>query len=128
MPQPIANYMGFNLFATKAITKQVQRRTHRKKRTNKKWAKRYGYKTVLDDEKIIRVGNCLYATPNTAEKIKLLSEEMKQYKSPGKTMVCQKFEFKSCDTCAFYNEDRDNQPCCYCAENSCWVKGEEDDT
>ena len=35
---------------------------------------------------------------------------------------------KSCDTCAFYNEDRDNQPCCYCAENSCWVKGEEDET
>jgi hypothetical protein len=35
---------------------------------------------------------------------------------------------KSCDTCAFYNEDRDNQPCCYCAEHSCWVKGEEDDT
>ena len=33
---------------------------------------------------------------------------------------------KSCDNCAFYNEDRDNQPCCYCAENSCWVKGEEE--
>ena len=34
---------------------------------------------------------------------------------------------KSCDTCAYYNEDRYNQPCCYCAEHSCWVKGEEDD-
>lgn len=65
MPQPIEYFMGFKLFETTAITKQVQRRTHRKRRINKKWLKRYGYKTVLDDEKIIRCGDCLYATPNT---------------------------------------------------------------
>ena len=31
---------------------QVQKRRHKKKRINKKWAKRYGYITVLDDVKI----------------------------------------------------------------------------
>ena len=33
--------------------KRVQIRKHRKKRINKKWAKRYGYKTVLTDVKIV---------------------------------------------------------------------------
>ena len=99
MPQPIAHYMGFKLFETTAITKQIQRRTHRKKRINKKWLKRFGYKTVLDDEKIIRVGNYLYATPNMCKKLKSLSEEMKQYKSPGKTITVPKFEFEGIDCC-----------------------------
>lgn len=62
-------FMGFRLIETTAITKQVQCRTHRKRRINKKWAKRYGYKTVLDDSRIIRCGNCIYATPNTVKKI-----------------------------------------------------------
>ena len=31
---------------------QVQKRKHKKKRINKKWAKRYGYITVFDDIKI----------------------------------------------------------------------------
>lgn len=30
------------------IPKTVQARTHKKKRINKKWAKRYGYKTVYE--------------------------------------------------------------------------------
>ena len=68
MNQPIY-FMGFRLVETTAITKEVQRRTHRKKRINKKWAKRYGYKTVLDDSRVIRCGDCLYATPNTIQKI-----------------------------------------------------------
>ena len=36
-------------------------------------------------------------------------------------------EEKDCDTCAFYNEDRDNQPCCYCVDHNCWERGEEDE-
>ena len=32
--------------------RQVQKRKHKKKRINKKWAKRYGYITVFDDIKI----------------------------------------------------------------------------
>ena len=61
--------MGFRLIETTAITKQVQCRTHRKCRINKKWAKRYGYRTIIDDGRIIMCGDCIYATPNTIKKI-----------------------------------------------------------
>lgn len=69
MTQPIVYYNGFRLIETTAITKQVQCRTHRKRRINKKWRKRYGYKTVLDDGRIIQFGDCILATPNTVKKI-----------------------------------------------------------
>lgn len=68
MEQPRYFY-GFRLFETDAITKQIQRRCNRKKRINKKWIKRYGYKTVPDDGKIIRIGDCIYATPKAVEKL-----------------------------------------------------------
>ena len=78
MKQPSASFMGYRLIETTVITKQIQRRTHRKRRINKKWLKRYGYKTVLDDEKIVIMGNCIYATPKTVEKItKEIIEETK---------------------------------------------------
>ena len=63
-------YKGFTIVKTNAITKEIQRRTHRKRRINKKWAKRYGYKTVPDDEIIIRQGSMIFATPNGVERIK----------------------------------------------------------
>lgn len=69
MIEPSAYLNGFPLIETTAITKQVQRRTHRKCRINKKWAKRYGYKTVLDDGRIICAGDCIYATPKTVKEI-----------------------------------------------------------
>ena len=61
--------MGYRLIETTAITKEVQRRTHPKRRINKKWLKRYGYKTVLDDGRIIQFGDCIIATPNTIKKL-----------------------------------------------------------
>lgn len=69
MAQSIAYYNGFRLIETTAITKQVQRRTHRKRRINKKWLKRYGYKTVLDDGRIIQFDDCILATPNTVKRL-----------------------------------------------------------
>lgn len=69
MIQPTAYYGGFRLIETTAITKQVQRRTHHKRRINKKWLKIYGYKTVLDDGRIIQFGDCILATPKTVKKI-----------------------------------------------------------
>lgn len=75
MESSIAYYNGFRLVETTAITKQVQRRTHRKCRINKKWLKRYGYKTVLDDERIIQFGDCILATPNTIKKIIAATKE-----------------------------------------------------
>ena len=62
-------FMGFRLIETTALTKRVQKRRHRKRRINKKWLKRYGYKTVLDDGRIIRFGDIIYATPKTIKKI-----------------------------------------------------------
>lgn len=62
-------FMGFRLIETTAITKEVQRRTHRKKRINKKWLKKYGRKTVLDDGNIILFGDSILATPNTIQKL-----------------------------------------------------------
>ena len=62
-------YMGFRLIETTAIKKQVQCRTHRKRRINKKWRKRYGYKTVLDDGNVLCCGDCIFATPKTVKKL-----------------------------------------------------------
>ena len=62
-------YNGHYLVESNAVTKEVQRRTHRKRRINKKWLKRYGHKTVLDNGNIIRCGDCLFATSKTVEKI-----------------------------------------------------------
>jgi hypothetical protein len=64
-----AYYNGFRLIETTAITKEVQCRTHHKRRINKKWAKRYGHKTVPDDERMIMFGDCILATPNAIKKI-----------------------------------------------------------
>lgn len=71
---PIEYFNGYRLIETTAITKQVQKRTHKKQRINKKWLKRYGYKTVLDDEKLLFFENSILATPKT---IKRIIEQMK---------------------------------------------------
>jgi hypothetical protein len=65
----MAYLTGLRLIETTAITKQVQRRTHRKSRINKKWLKKYGYKTVLDDERMIQFGDCILATPNAIKRL-----------------------------------------------------------
>lgn len=44
---------GIRIVETVHITKEVQRRTHRKKRINKKWRKRYGMMHVEDPYKSI---------------------------------------------------------------------------
>lgn len=69
MNTPTEYFNGYRIIETTAITKQIQRRTHKKRRINKKWLKRYGYKTVLDNGKVIIAENCIFATPKTAKKI-----------------------------------------------------------
>ena len=51
--------LGYKILITEYITKDVQRRTHKKKRINKKWLKRYGMKIVPDNTKILLVNNTL---------------------------------------------------------------------
>ena len=64
------NYFnGLKIVETTAITKKVQRRTNKKRRINKKWLKRYGYKTVPDDANVIIYGDSIFATPRMAKRI-----------------------------------------------------------
>lgn len=52
-------------------TKKYQNRCHHKYRTNKKWAKRYGYTyTEIQDEPIIFINGTIYCTKEGLEQIK----------------------------------------------------------
>ena len=66
---------GIRIVETVYITKEVQRRTHRKKRINKKWRKRYGMMHVEDPYKSILYkdpegDNVLYVHPKMADKLR----------------------------------------------------------
>lgn len=50
---PMTNIQTFTLQYQRPVTEQV--RKHKKKRINKKWAKRYGYRTVLKTYQIDNV-------------------------------------------------------------------------
>ena len=67
--------LGYKILITEYITKDVQRRTHKKKRINKKWLKRYGMKIVPDNTKILLVNNTLMKTEKCYEKLKKLTDK-----------------------------------------------------
>ena len=62
--------LGMEIFITECLTKDIQRRTHKKCRINKKWLKRYGYKSVPDNDKMIVFNNKLFMTKGAYEKVK----------------------------------------------------------
>lgn len=62
--------MCFHIRETNYLTKKVQKKTHRKKRINKKWLKRYGMHDVPDDGHVLVMGDVLFMTPRTAQWIK----------------------------------------------------------
>lgn len=49
-----------------------QNRTHKKKRINKKWAKRYGFTTyeILEDGKVVTIGGTMYMNQKTYEALR----------------------------------------------------------
>ena len=61
---------GMEIIITKCLTKEIKRRTHKKHRINKKWLKRYGYKCVPDNDKMIVFNNKLFMTKGAYEKVK----------------------------------------------------------
>ena len=61
---------GMEIFITEWITKDIQKRKHKKRRINKKWLKRYGYKSVPDNDKMIVFNNKLFMTKGAYEKVK----------------------------------------------------------
>lgn len=67
--------LGYEILITEYITKDVQRRTHKKKRINKKWLKRYGMKIVPDNTKILLVNNTLIMTGKCYEKLRKLTDK-----------------------------------------------------
>lgn len=67
--------LGYKILITEYITKDIQRRTHRKKRINKKWLKRYGMKIVPDNTKILLMNNTLMMTKKCYEKLKKLTDK-----------------------------------------------------
>ena len=62
--------LGMEIIITEYLTKDIQRRTHKKRRINKKWLKRYGYKCVPDNDKMIVFNNKLFMTKGAYEKVK----------------------------------------------------------
>lgn len=63
-------YLGKRVVISDCITKKVQRRTNRKRRINKKWAKRYGYKDVPDDSKVMVIGDMIFMTQKAYDRLK----------------------------------------------------------
>ena len=65
-----ANYTGIPIIVVPDSKKQ--NRTHKKKRINKKWAKRYGYTTSnsIEDEKVIMMNGSMYVNPMAYYKLK----------------------------------------------------------
>ena len=60
---------GYDLIGVSHMADKVQARTHKKKRINKKWRKRYGFKEIPWNKFYI-VDNKIYCHPNMIEKIK----------------------------------------------------------
>lgn len=67
--KPIDHFNGMSIYITDAITKKVRCRTHRKKRIDKKWLKRYGYKEVQDHSKVLVVGNGIYMSQQNYDRL-----------------------------------------------------------
>ena len=61
---------GMEIFITEWITKDIQKRKHKKRRINKKWLKKYGYKCVPDNDKMIVFNNKLFMTKGAYEKVR----------------------------------------------------------
>lgn len=60
---------GYDLIGVSYMADKVQVRTRKKKRINKKWRKRYGFKEVPWNKFYIE-GNRIYCHPKWVEKIK----------------------------------------------------------
>lgn len=62
-------YNGMPVIENSWLTDKVQAKTHKKKRINKKWLKRYGYKEV-PSKKILVFNNQFFMHPNMAKRLR----------------------------------------------------------
>ena len=63
------NFFGYNIIAVPYMSDIVQARTHKKRRINKKWRKRYGMKEIPWNKFYIE-GNNIYCHPKMIGMIK----------------------------------------------------------
>ena len=75
-PQDVRFLQSFEFVPVDHLVYYVPARTHKKKRINKKWEKRYGLKAVPDRARVIVVGRKIYAHPVV---IKKFEEALKNY-------------------------------------------------
>lgn len=64
-----SSIFGYQVIGTPYMADKVQARTHKKKRINKKWRKRYGFKEIPWNKFFIE-GHRIYCHPKMVEKIK----------------------------------------------------------
>ena len=63
-------FSGYELICVNSCADWVQARTHKKKRINKKWRKRYGMKTVPWNRYFLDTANMkIYGHPTMIEKL-----------------------------------------------------------
>ena len=74
--EPIEHFNGMQIIITDAITKTIRSRIHRKKRIDKKWLKRYGYKEIQDHSRILVFGNVLYMSKQNYDRLALKLNKM----------------------------------------------------
>ena len=76
-----AEYLGYRIVESKSVVKWVQCRTHKKKRINKKWEKRYGYKEVPDNGTFVVFGTTIFAQPKACDKfVKAIQKQNEENK------------------------------------------------
>lgn len=66
---------GMPIIITNTITKTIRCRTHKKRRIDKKWLKRYGYKEVQDDTKMYMVNGSLFMSQKCYDKLSSLIDK-----------------------------------------------------
>jgi hypothetical protein len=66
---------GMPVIINNYITKTVRCRTHKKRRIDKKWLKRYGYKDVQDDTKMYMVDGSLFMSQKCYDKFSSLIDK-----------------------------------------------------
>ena len=68
MPNSYYDIFGYDLIGVSHMADIVQARTHKKKRINKKWRKRYGLKEVPWNKAYV-IDNKIYCHPKIIEKM-----------------------------------------------------------
>jgi len=62
-------FHGYRIIENENMVERKQNRTHRKRRINKKWAKRYGF-TLIPKKGIFAMGSTLIMHPTVAQVVR----------------------------------------------------------